>query len=96
MLRQQAQSALAQLREAVLLTLKQDPNGLRVADVASALGIESDVNGKHRNWFARSVLDSLVATGHVVSQKRGAARVYIVSSNTSFRGTLRDEAAQRP
>lgn len=83
MLRQQAQSALAQLRNAVLLTLKQYPKGLRVAEVASVLGIESDVNGKHRNWFARSVLDSLVATGQVVSQKQGAARVYTVSSNTA-------------
>lgn len=82
MYRQQAQSALAQLRDAVMLTLKQYPNGLRVAEVASVLGIESDVNGRHRNWFARSVLDSLVTTGHVVSRKRGAARVYIVTSNS--------------
>lgn len=77
MLRKQAQDAFAQLQSAVLQTLQQHPNGLRVSEIASTLGIESDVDGKHRNWFARSVLDSLVAAGFVESKKQGAARLYV-------------------
>jgi hypothetical protein len=74
--KQQAQLALQQLQATVHAVLAANPNGLRVANVALLLGIESEIQGTHQNWFARSLLDGLVASGRAVSSKQGAARVY--------------------
>lgn len=75
-LKQQAQAALRQLQDVVHSLLAENSGGLRVADVSAQLGLESEIGGSHQNWFARSILDGLVANGRATSSKQGSARVY--------------------
>lgn len=64
-----AQSALGNLKQAVLALLKRNPEGLTNTQITKHLGLESDQNGKQRNYLAWSVLGVLMREASVVRDK---------------------------
>jgi uncharacterized protein len=73
--RMRAQAALADLKAAVLAEIDSSERGLTNAALVKSLGLESDYEGKNRNYLSWSILGMLLSgkkvhyrgTGH---QKR--------------------------
>jgi len=66
-----AQQALESLKAAILKQLAQHPKGIGNSELARQLGLESDFQGKQKNYLSWSVLGLLVNQGLVVFEKRG-------------------------
>ena len=60
-----AQAGLHQIENAILQLLADKPEGLRNAEVAAALDLQSDFRGRQRNFLTYSILGGLVAQGKV-------------------------------
>jgi len=65
-----ASAALALLKEAVLEHLANHPDGLGNSQIARDLGLESDFQGKQRNYLSWSVIGLLVNEERVTCEKR--------------------------
>lgn len=63
---QKAQTGLQQIEEALSDLLAKHPEGLTNAEVTVALGLESDQDGKQRDYLAWSVLGRMMKAGTVV------------------------------
>ena len=66
-----ANAALAALKESIIEHLANYPEGLGNSEIARDLGLESDFEGKQRNYLLWSVIGLLVNEGCVVYEKRG-------------------------
>ncbi|MGV0976633.1 MAG: hypothetical protein ACOYBO_11970 [Azonexus sp.] len=66
-----AQHALDTLKVAILEELARYPDGVGNSDLARKLGLESDFQGKQKNYLSWSVIGLLVNEGRVVFEKRG-------------------------
>ena len=66
--KEKAQKGLALVEKAVLDFIAQNPNGVSNAEIATALSLESDISGKHRNYLSWSILGNLTNKGLVVKQ----------------------------
>jgi len=60
-----AQAGLALIKAAILEYLAAHQNGVRNAEITQALGLESDFEGKQKNYLAWSILGLLVSEGTV-------------------------------
>ena len=60
-----AQAGLALIKAAILEYLAEHQSGVRNAEITQALGLESDFEGKQKNYLAWSVLGLLVSEGTV-------------------------------
>ncbi len=69
-LREVAQDGLKRIGESILGLLMLNPHGLTNAEIARELGIGTQINGQHRDWLTRSILDGLETQGRVVSINR--------------------------
>ena len=58
-----AQAGLRQIEEAILRLLEANPQGLRNVDVARALGLSFEFQGKYKNHVTYGVLGSLLSRG---------------------------------
>jgi hypothetical protein len=65
-----AQEGLAQLKQAVIKLLGAHPEGLKNAQIASKLGIQSNQNGRNRDYLSFSVLGILMNDRVVKKQNR--------------------------
>lgn len=74
----EAQEAIKQLETSVYQALKAHADGFRTGEVARLLGIESHCPTLNSNWFARCILENLVAKKQAVSEKHGGSRVFRV------------------
>jgi hypothetical protein len=63
--RDQAQEGLKQIEGTVLRFLEHNPQGMRNAQLADALGLRSEFRGGQRNYLTYSVLGGLLARGEV-------------------------------
>ena len=63
---EKAQEGLSQMKQAVVDLLNEHPEGLRNVDIASALGIRSDHEGKQEDYLSYSVLGLLMRSGIVI------------------------------
>jgi hypothetical protein len=63
---EKAQEGLALMKQAVVDLLNEHPTGLRNVDIASALGVRSDHEGKQEDYLSYSVLGLLMRSGIVV------------------------------
>jgi len=70
-----AQEAVRQLREAILEELKNHPEGLRNSDITANLELQSDYQGRQKNYLSWSILGLLVNEGRV--HRKG--QLYFVS-----------------
>ena len=67
---QKSKQALDAMKSAILEQLAQYPNGAGNSELARVLGLESDFQGKQKNYLSWSVLGLLVNEGRVVFEKR--------------------------
>ena len=74
---EKASRGLALLREAILELLHAHPEGLRNTDIAKALDLESDHQGKQRDYLTYSILGLLLRDRKVQKLRRGSKTVYI-------------------
>jgi len=70
--------AIALLKEAVLETIKKYPKGIGNSQIARKLKIESDFEGKHKDYLSWSIIGLLVNEGKVKYKKIGSRRLYFV------------------
>ena len=69
-LREAAQDGVRRIGESIMGLLMLNPNGMTNAEIARELGISTQINGQHRDWLTRSILDGLETRGRVVSIDR--------------------------
>jgi uncharacterized protein len=69
-----AQSGLALVKQAILATLNNHPEGLTNAQIAEMLGLRSDYKGGQKDYLSWSVLGLLLNAGEV--QRKG--RKYVL------------------
>ncbi len=65
-----AQKGLAQIEEAILELLAQNPQGLRNVQIADMLHLHSAVRGGRRNYLTYSILGGLLADGRIVRDEK--------------------------
>ncbi|MGI9558781.1 MAG: hypothetical protein ACR2NQ_03800 [Thermodesulfobacteriota bacterium] len=63
--KEKAQKGLALIKEAIVEKISQHPEGIKNADIARYLDIQSDHEGGHRNWLSWFLLGVLVEEGKV-------------------------------
>ena len=68
---------LALIKEAILDHLEAHRDGLRNAELAHGLGLESDHAGQQRDYLTYSVLGLLLKECQVEKVKRGAKTYYV-------------------
>lgn len=64
--REQAQAGLVQIQDAIVSLLRRQPDGLRNADIAEALGLRSDFLGRQKDYLTYSVLGGLIRQGRII------------------------------
>lgn len=64
-LREMAQDGLRRIGESIVGLLMLNTHGMTNAEIARELGISTQINGQHRNWLTRSILDGLETQGRV-------------------------------
>jgi len=73
---QKAASGLALVKESILDYLAQHPDGVRHSNIVVDLGLESDYEGKQRNFFSWSAIGILLGEGKVRYERRGSSKYY--------------------
>lgn len=63
--REKAQEGLKLIKSAMLSAIKSSEKGLKNQELAKALGLESNMRGKHENYLTWSILGLLEAEGKV-------------------------------
>ena len=74
---EQAAEGLRLLEEAIIAELNDHPRGLYNSEIARALKIESDHQGRHGNYLTYSVLGGLLKAERVVIEKRDNRNYYM-------------------
>ena len=67
---EQAAQGLRYLEDAILAELVDHSEGIYNSEVARALKVGSDHQGRHNKYFTYSMLDGLLKTGRVTIEKR--------------------------
>lgn len=75
--KQKAMTGLALIKEALLDHLEANKEGLRNADLARDLGLESDHEGQQKDYLTYSILGLLLKECRVDKVKRGAKTYYV-------------------
>lgn len=70
---ERAQLGLEMLKDAVLQLAAANPAGVSNADVVLELGLQSDHDGKHRNYLSWSILGILMREGRIEKVLGGSA-----------------------
>ena len=71
--------ALAELKNVILETIKQNPKGIGNSDIAKLLMLESDFEGKQKNYLSWSIIGLLVNEGKVKYKKIGHRKFYYIN-----------------
>ncbi|HCD2099766.1 TPA: hypothetical protein NBJ78_004652 [Klebsiella pneumoniae] len=77
-LKQQAESGLSRIEDAIIEFVKQHPEGVSNKQIAVELGLESDIEGKHTNYLSWSILGNLQNRKLISKQGKGRFARYIV------------------
>jgi hypothetical protein len=75
--KQKATMGLALIKEAMLDHLEAHKEGLRNADLARDLGLDSDHEGQQKDYLTYSILGLLLKECQVDKIKRGARTYYV-------------------
>lgn len=76
---EKSNEGLALLKEALIDYLAKHPEGVGNSDLARDLGLESDFQGKQKNYLSWSVIGLLVNEGRVQFFKNGRNVYYKLS-----------------
>ena len=66
------------LREAIIETIKEHPDGIGNSDIARQLELESDFEGRQKDYLSWSIIGLLVNEGKVLHKKVGNRRLYFI------------------
>ncbi len=72
-----AQAALVELKAAVLAEIDSSEHGLTHAALVKSLGLESDYEGKNRNYLSWSLLGLLLSEKKVRYRGQGQGKTYL-------------------
>lgn len=78
---EKAAEGLRLLEEAIVEELRGHPQGLGNSELARALQLESDHQGRHDNYLTYSVVGGLLKKGEVVVEKRERRNYYLLASD---------------
>jgi hypothetical protein len=78
-LKQRAQEARSELESSILELLKQKPTGLRNSEIARELGLETDFQGRQKNYLTYSILGGLLARGEVRRREVAGKKLFFAS-----------------
>jgi hypothetical protein len=78
---EKAKQGVALVKEAIIDLLRAAPNGLTNAQIVNVLGLESDYEGKQRNYLSWSVLGVLLGEGKIARRGDGQKRRYLLSGD---------------
>lgn len=73
-----SRQAMSMLKEVILETIKENPNGIGNSDIARQLELESDYEGNQKNYLSWSVIGLLVNEGKVKHNKFGSRKLYFI------------------
>ena len=73
---EKAARARAELEEAILEYLRQRPEGAINNQIARDLGLESDFDGRQKNYLSYSVLGGLIKRGLVIREEVGGKKPF--------------------
>ena len=73
---EKSQAGLDMLKNAILSELRHHPHGMTNAELTRQLGLESDSEGKMKNYLAWSILGILLSEGKIKSVSSGRSRTY--------------------
>lgn len=76
---EKSKQAVALLKDAILETIKQNPNGIGNSDIARLLELESDFEGSQKNYLSWSIIGLLVNEGKVTYRKVGSRKHYFIA-----------------
>lgn len=77
--RQRAEVGLELIESAILEYIKSSEGGASNAQIADELGLQSDIDGDHRNYLSWSILGNLISKKKVVKVgERNSARYVAV------------------
>ena len=72
-----AQAALVELKAAVVAEIDSSEHGLTHAALVKSLGLESDYEGKNRNYLSWSLLGLLLSEKKVRHRGQGQGKTYL-------------------
>ena len=75
---EKSQQAIFLLKDAILETILQNPNGIGNSEIARRLKLESDFEGSQKNYLSWSIIGLLVNEGKVKYKKSGSRKLYFV------------------
>jgi hypothetical protein len=88
--KEKAQQGLQLMQEAILETVTHNnQQGIRNSDIARALGLESDFEGKQHNYLSWSAIGLLVNQGRLRYECRGRNKLYFLPKQSSPADGLR-------
>ncbi len=73
---QKAAAGLANIKDAIVDYLAQHPDGVQHSQIVSDLGLESDYEGKQKNYLSWSAIGLLLAERRVRYERRGSTKLY--------------------
>jgi uncharacterized protein len=73
---EKSQAGLDMIKDAILSELKHHAHGMTNAEITRNLGLESDSEGKMKNYLAWSILGILLHEGKIKSISSGRNRTY--------------------
>ncbi|HEY2972972.1 MAG TPA: hypothetical protein VGJ48_10710 [Pyrinomonadaceae bacterium] len=73
---EKSQEGLEMIKAAILSELRHHPDGMTNAEITHQLGLESDSEGKMRNYLSWSLLGILLGEGKIRSNGEGRNRTY--------------------
>ena len=73
-----SRKAIALLKETIIDTIKDNPNGIGNNDIARQLELESDFQGSQKNYLSWSIIGLLVNEGKILHKKVGSRRLYFI------------------
>ena len=75
---EKSKQAVALPKDAVVETIKRNPNGIGNSDIARHLQMESDFEGSQKNYLSWSIIGLLVNEGKVKYKKVGSRKLYFI------------------
>jgi hypothetical protein len=78
---EKARQGLALIKDAIIDVLRAAPNGLTNAQIVNLLGLDSDYEGKQRNYLSWSVLGVLLGEGKIARRGDGQKRCYLLTGD---------------
>lgn len=76
---EKASEGIDLVEKAILEYIGKHPQGVSNADIATALNLESNIAGKHKNYLSWSILGNLTNRKLVIKQGTHNKAVYILN-----------------